>query len=780
MIVFISFVFEMASYISDGISELNFGEMVNMMGESQILIMRTHSRNLTPNPYLFGKSRILVFMRKGPCWFLLLMVLMCGQLCLAQNKVIDSLKNVLIYTKQDTSKVEILFELAKLIKDKSVWPAYNDQMLNLSEKNLKKYQGSPALTKYYSKYYAAALSNVAFLANLEGDVPKAIEFNSRALKIREQLKDQKGIAISLNNIAGIYNFQGEYEKALEYFKRSLEIRKELGDNIGLLKCLNNITLIYINTSSLAKADEYAKQALETATKNNDQTGLAYVYNNLGQISSGRGDSLTALSWFLKGHVLEPENVYNLNFIARMYYEMDSLPKAEAYCKKGMEIGRASGNPINLRNAARLLKEVYLKEHKPDEALKMYELYIRMRDSTYNAETKRSAIKSQLQYDFDKKEILLNEAKARQALIYEQEAKRNKLQFEFEQSQAKFKSDKEKQQLTFDENMKRLKLNQEIISREAASKAEQEKREVAHAAQNRQKMLVIYGIIAGLLIVSIFSFYLFRRFRITQRQKAIIEKQKELVEEHRKEIIDSITYAKRLQQAILPATEAIKRFFPESFLLYKPKDIVAGDFYWMEHFDDTIYIAAADCTGHGVPGAMVSIVCSNALNRAVKEFGVRDTGLILDKTRDLVVETFAKSNSEVKDGMDISLLALNRSQNRIWWSGANNQLWYMQDGAMQEITACKQPIGKTDNPKPFKTHTFETSKDMTIYLMTDGYPDQFGGPKGKKYKYKPLQEMLVSNDGKSMEQLNEMLSAAFTNWKGNLEQVDDVTIMGLRI
>src|ERR1700752_4293569 len=185
---------------------------------------------------------------------------------------------------------------------------------------------------------------------------------------------------------------------------------------------------------------------------------------------------------------------------------------------------------------------------------------------------------------------------------------------------------------------------------------------------------------------IFSFFLYRRFKITQKQKTVIEEQKALVEiknkeveEKQHEIIDSITYAKRLQQAILPSLAAVKEQLPNSFVYYQPKDIVAGDFYWMHTTKEAVYIAAADCTGHGVPGAMVSVVCSNALNRAVNEFNLIDTGLILDKTRELVIETFEKSDSEVKDGMDISILRIQNTQGgqkEIQWSGANNSLWYI--------------------------------------------------------------------------------------------------------
>jgi len=284
--------------------------------------------------------------------------------------------------------------------------------------------------------------------------------------------------------------------------------------------------------------------------------------------------------------------------------------------------------------------------------------------------------------------------------------------------------------------------------------------------------------------------LYKRYKITQKQKLVIEHQKQIVEEHQKDIIDSITYAKRLQDAILPPASFINKHIPENFVLYKPKDIVAGDFYWAESVGDLFFIAAADSTGHGVPGAMVSVVCSNALNRTLKEFRETETGKILDKTRDLVVETFEKSANEVKDGMDISLLCIDKRNNTVYWSGANNPLWFISSSnenqsqtepvEVKEVKANKQPIGKTDNQTKFTTHKLNCATGTIFYLFTDGYADQFGGPNGKKFKYKALGELLLKNVSLSMNEQSGALSKAFEDWKGDLEQVDDVCIIGIKL
>lgn len=303
-----------------------------------------------------------------------------------------------------------------------------------------------------------------------------------------------------------------------------------------------------------------------------------------------------------------------------------------------------------------------------------------------------------------------------------------------------------------------------------------------------RMLILQGLISlafyAVVLNQVLSFVLKQGVQIKDA-KDEIDAQKQLIEEQQYELIDSINYAKRIQDAILPPLASISQKLPGSFVLYKPKDIVAGDFYWMEEIGDTIYIAAADCTGHGVPGAMVGVVCSGALNRAVKEFGISDTGKILDKVTDLVLETFEKSTADVKDGMDISLLSLNKSTKQIRWSGANNPLWYftpLQNGGheLKEITADKQPIGQSDHRRPFTTQTIDYIAGSKFYLFTDGYADQFGGPKGKKFKYKQMQEklevVLAADPGNQKKFLQEQLES----WQGALEQVDDICIIGLSL
>ncbi len=255
-----------------------------------------------------------------------------------------------------------------------------------------------------------------------------------------------------------------------------------------------------------------------------------------------------------------------------------------------------------------------------------------------------------------------------------------------------------------------------------------------------------------------------------------------LEEQHNEIKDSIKYAKRIQNAILPNVELMKKNFKDCYVLYMPKDVVAGDFFWMEKIDDSIYFAAADCTGHGVPGAMISVICSNALSKALLEDGIRSTGKLLDKTRELVIQNLAKSGEEVKDGMDISLCCLNLKTRVLYSSGANNPVLILrkESSDFDIIKADRQPVGLFSHAKPFKEHKTQLEKGDKVYIFTDGYQDQFGGEKGKKLMPKKFKKLLLDSNQLSMEQQKQTLENEFNSWRGELEQIDDVCVIGVEI
>lgn len=314
--------------------------------------------------------------------------------------------------------------------------------------------------------------------------------------------------------------------------------------------------------------------------------------------------------------------------------------------------------------------------------------------------------------------------------------------------------------------KEIKVTEALIAKQNA-----ESRQKDIEIKSRKNFQIVLTI--GLILIALVAVFIFNRLRLIRKQKSVIELQKteverqrefaieqkniaeeqrNIVEEKNQEIADSINYAKRIQDAILPSRNALIENLKNGFVLFKPKDVVSGDFYWLEKLNNTIYFAAADCTGHGVPGAMVSVVCSNALSKALLEDEVEEPGKILDRTRELVIQRFSKSDEEVKDGMDISLGSLtthntiesSQPSTLLQWAGANNPIWIINpnrsqwpdsiipfaDGKGAEFKPDSQPIGKYESQSPFKTHQLILEKGDTIYVFTDGYQDQFGGKKGK--------------------------------------------------
>jgi serine phosphatase RsbU (regulator of sigma subunit) len=269
-------------------------------------------------------------------------------------------------------------------------------------------------------------------------------------------------------------------------------------------------------------------------------------------------------------------------------------------------------------------------------------------------------------------------------------------------------------------------------------------------------------------------------QVTERTTEVVQ-QKEIVEFKNREILASIKYAKRIQTAILPSARSIRQNLPNSFILYLPKDIVAGDFYWIEKVGERVLFAACDCTGHGVPGAMVSVVCNNALNRAVREFGLVRPAAILDKVANLVIENFSTSEDSIEDGMDISLCALNLVTMQLEWAGANNPLWIIREGNLIQYKPDKQPVGLYENPRPFTNHTIQLESGDQLYVFSDGYADQFGGDVlEKKLTRKRFRELILSVSKNDIRAQGDYLESFLVNYRNDRMQIDDILVIGVQV
>ena len=304
------------------------------------------------------------------------------------------------------------------------------------------------------------------------------------------------------------------------------------------------------------------------------------------------------------------------------------------------------------------------------------------------------------------------------------------------------------------------------------------------AEINESQRLMAGGFFGILILSILILRSHNRQhkhrQVLSKQNTEITAQKELISAKNTEIMDSIACARRIQTAILPPIRLVNSYLNNSFVLFLPKDIVAGDFYWMERKENKIMFAAADCTGHGVPGAMVSVMCHNALNRSVREFGMMHAAEILNKTRELVIEEFSKSESQMRDGMDISLCVLDVDNKMLSWAGANNPLWIMRNNELLEYKPDKQPVGNYIQHTPFTENTIQLEKSDSLYVFTDGIQDQFGGPRNKKFKIAQLRTLIKEIHDLPSDEQHRMLVTSIENWRGNNEQVDDICLIGVSI
>ncbi len=607
------------------------------------------------------------------------------------------------------------------------------------------------------KGVAELLENIGAIYKDQGRIVDALGFFNKSLVISESINDKKRIASTYNRIAQINAHQGDTKTALKNFDKSIALHTEIDNQEGIAGCMANIATIYkdygdpnfnnLNENRLnqgnKKALEYYLKSLEIYERLGKKHSIATVLSNIGSIYNAHGDPTCTLpkeeclkkgkeialiyshqSLKLREELGDNKGIASsLINLAYLNYNIRKLNEAEKYGLQGLKMSQNIGLPENVRNAAFLLSKVYEAKNGESQSLEMYKLHVLMRDSLNNQTTEKAALIQETQFEYEKQKVL-DDAKNDKLLAIEQQ-------------------EKEKQKI------------------------------------------IAYATGFGLLLVVVFLFFVFNRLRITKKQKNIIEEQKDVVEhahqelsEKNKEITDSIQYAKRIQNAILPPDKLVKEYLHESFILYRPKDIVAGDFYWMEHRNGKVLFAAADCTGHGVPGAMVSVVCNNALNRSVREHNIITPGEILNKTREIVVTEFEKSDDEVKDGMDIALCSI--EGNNLEYAGANNPLWIIRNNELIEIKANKQPIGKFDNPEPYTTHQVALQKGDTIYIFSDGYVDQFGGQKGKKLKTPAFRELLLSIQDKSMAEQKQIIDSKFINWKGDIDQVDDICVIGVRV
>jgi serine phosphatase RsbU (regulator of sigma subunit) len=601
----------------------------------------------------------------------------------------------------------------------------------------------------YPKGIAMNLLNIGSIYHSKGEYNNALDNCLKALTIQEEIGDKKGISINLGNIGNNYRIQGNYETALEYYSKSLKVAKEIGDKNQIVYALYSIGEIYQGQNKFEKAFDTFFSTLKLAETLNDKTLVGTLLGEIGVTYSTQGDSIKSLDYFLKALRIFEEQKDEVNiahwllYIGDNYIKFKKYKLAFEYLYRALAIYQKIGAKYGIENEYNLLSQLYEKStvSLPDtiggkylnpeqmrlRAIYYYEKHLEAKEDIFGADKKKKFVETGLVYDFQKKEAI-----------------------------AKLK-------------------NEERIALEE---------EKAH------KQKIISGIITiGVVIMLVLVVFIFRSLKITRKQKQIIEQksketelQKHIIEEKNKDITDSINYAKRIQNALLREEEHVSKHLPEHFILFLPKDIVSGDFYWGAEKNNYWYFTAADCTGHGVPGAIMSMLGVSFLNDIVLSEKTLTPAEILNQLRDRIITELRQADAAIgnKDGMDISLCRLNLKTLELEWAGANNSLNLIRKGILEEIKADKQPIGYHTEMKSFTNHQVQLQKGDSIYIYSDGYADQFGGPKGKKFKYKQLEELIVESHHLNATEQKQIFKNRFLEWKGSLEQVDDVCLFGVRV
>jgi tetratricopeptide (TPR) repeat protein len=615
---------------------------------------------------------------------------------------------------------------------------------------------------------ASSYNNIGNIHADQGRYAEALESYQKALTIRERLSDQKGIAICYNNIGTIHNAQGRYAEALESHQKALAIRERIGDLQGIASSYNNIGTIYEGQGRYTEALESYQKALAIRERIGNQQRIARSYNNIGNIHADQGRYAEALEAYQKALAIserigDQENIaLSCTNIGSLYQAQGLYPIARSYFQKALAIAQ----PLGLQD---YLDDIYLNLAQTDSALAAlgqnhlwksaylhHRLYAAYKDSVRNEASIRKQAQLESQYEYEKKTALLKAEQEKEralaaAQLRQRETQRNLSLLALGIALIGL--------VTFAILYRKIRQQRDLIQKQSD--------------EIQQKNLALEQYNAELKSTN----------QALEESNRIIQQQAETLLEKNQEILDSIRYAERIQRAILPSPEKWQRLLPQSFLLYKPRDIVAGDFYWLEETERYIFLGVADATGHGVPGAFVSIVCANALHKAVLEEGLESPAEILWRVREVVVSQLTQAGEKVKDGMDIALIRFAKGdRSRTVFAGANRPLWIVSAEGLLEVAGTRQPIGYVEEPKAFEEVELMLGSraPAMVYAFTDGIVDQMGGPKGRKLLPKGLREWLLSLWSQPVAKQAESLTALFETWRGDRPQIDDVTVVGVRI
>lgn len=639
------------------------------------------------------------------------------------------------------------------------------------------------------------------------DYDKSIDNFYKALKCNENngsIDDD----LEFTSFIGIGNINystGKYKTAIEFYEKALagKFAKSSAGEAELSVLYNNLGASYYtiggttNDSALkTKGIEYFKKVLEQNIKSGNRVSMGRMYGNLGSVYANEGKYELAKPYFENALAIAVESnnrqseAKNSNNLGDLYGKLNDSLKAIEYYNRSVSIAKAAKSKEQLILNYENLNMFYAERKNYALAYEYLQLLINQKDSLLNEQNQSKLATLKTQYDTEKKDqqiqLLAKDKLVKELFIDKQEGELLKQRSEAQQQSYKIKI------LNDQKRLDQVMLANEKIEKEKKLRENElltQQNQLSQKTLQQQKvitLLIALGLIATLIAIVL----VFKQYRQKQKaneiitaQKQEVEIQKEIIEVKNKEIVDSIQYAKRIQNALFASDAFLSKHLKEHFVVYKPKDIVSGDFYWASNTGNKFYLCTADCTGHGVPGAFMSLLGLSFLNEITSAKKISAPHLIFDELRKDIIHALNPEGVEVegKDGMDAVLCEYDFQTNMLRFAAANNPLWLIREGQLLEFKPDKQPIGKYfDENNAYTLHEIQLQKGDAIYTFTDGYADQFGGQKGKKFKYAQLKTTLLECVHLPMSEQKILLEHKFQQWRGNLEQVDDILLIGVRV
>ncbi|MFC2103824.1 tetratricopeptide repeat protein [Bacteroidota bacterium] len=680
--------------------------------------------------------------------FFLLLFLLIPHCLFSQSSKIDSLKS-LLNRPDDSLKVEILidiyekYEQGKILDGKQ----YLDKALEITE-DLQDEVLKATVYLQFGNFY-----------NITGDFNMAIFYLNKAKEICENENYHKGIGSAYNNLGSTYEKMGQYNEAMDCLIKALNIYETTTDSLSISITLLNLGLLYSRQEKYEKSLELYNKSLNIRKKLNDKEGIALLYNNIAIVNYYLEDYDNVRSYFEKAY--------------QIYLEQGNLRRQLMALSNIAEIDNLIGQKEKaLQTYFEILKLEQELGQKGEQVRTIYAIA----DLYYS----RNDLKNSKRY-CNKGLELAQEigALAELSEFYGLLAKTFKVEFNYKKAL-------ENTELSFiinDSvfNAEKARQIQELETQYETKKKEQqiknlESEKIIKDLKIKKQRNFSFFLLIGFVSIFVFLLILFSQIKKIRRANFLLAYQK-------RQITDSIEYASRIQTAILPPVDFISKVIPDYFILYKPRDIVSGDFYWITYKDGKIVVAVVDCTGHGVPGAFMSMLGFAFLNEIVNKERDLKANEILNYLRDYVKKSLRQTGKEdeAKDGMDIALCIIDSDNLKLQYSGAYNPLYLIRNDDFITLKADRMPIGiHIIEKESFTNHEIDIQKDDIIYIFTDGYIDQFGGPKSSKFKLTPFKEMLISIKDRSLSEQKKLLEEEFNNWKGQRDQIDDVLIMGIKI